>query len=130
MQKREEPWSEVSQGFEELARAIGLISGYIRVTVTEGKAVKIEAFQYARACCQRRKTNHWEVPTGQCELQMAAAPDFVVEHLEELIVSALGRFGYVEVHLSGGGTTDILFKSGRRNPRPQRTSSRPGVASP
>ncbi len=111
-----ELWDKLTRGFEELARAIGLKSGSMRVTVTEGWAAKIEAFQYARACCQRRKMKEWDVPQGHCELKMRAAPGFVTKYLEILIVFAVGRFGYIEAHLTNGRTTELLVKIGRQPP--------------
>ena len=123
MEKREEPWGTLSNRLKELAAMIGLKTGYIRITVTEGRAAKIEALQYARVCCVRRKTNQWEMPQGCSELDMAVAPKFVTKYLERLMVSILGQYGYVEAHLSGGEVEGTLIYSGQLPPGPERLRS-------
>ncbi len=115
MFKHEDPWSEspireLLRQLEELARQIGLRSGYLRITITEGHAAKIEASQYTRTWCTEHKTTQWEFPSDPSKLSLREVPKLVVTELEHPIVQMLGKFGYVEPHFADGRISRILIE--------------------
>ena len=117
------PREVASQRCQELAKTIGLNSGTVRITISAGKAVKIEAQQRLQACCVERRSNSWTSAVAH-ELDLDLAPPFVNQHLESLIVSMIGRFGYLEARLEDGEVDELLLNSCLGSSRRRRPAKR------
>ena len=117
MFKRDDPRKVATIECQRLAEIVGLANGELRITVSEAQAVKIEIRQDVRVCCVRRKENEWDAPDEHLELVMDEAPRFVMDHLEDLIVSLVGRFGYLMAVIEEGSVTHLVINIFIRSPR-------------
>jgi hypothetical protein len=135
MRRREQ--EEVARQFAKLAGRIGLLTGEITVTVSNGKAVKIEALQPARSCCINRGEGAWETTQHEIAVRLDLAPEFVMEQLEQQVVDLVGKYGHVTTQIDRGSAVNLLTftqlyapKSLLHQPLPTTQAVQPGAASP
>ena len=109
MCERKETLELIAKYIKELAEIIHLRTGGVRITISESRAVKIEARTYSRVCCQRRRANEWETLDEEVTLVLDLAPQYVTNRLESLIVEWVGQFGHLEGVLDDHEVTNLIF---------------------